>query len=129
MAPRTPHATGEGARQGSAPRGRRASGEVGGDKLNGRAPEGVIGPVETAALAEIQALGVEPATSAIAASALELARQLDNPRNSATAKSMCAGRLQEALDRLLELNPPKPEATPLDRIREDRALRLAAPEG
>jgi len=86
-----------------------------------------MGPVEAAAVTELKALGVKPETSALAAAALELARQLDNPRTSATAKSMCAGRLQEALDRLLELNPPEQEATPLDRIRTK--LRLAEAEG
>lgn len=71
-------------------------------------------------------MGVEPETSGLAATAVEMARQLDNPRNSATAKSMCAGRLQEALDRLLELNPPATEDSPLDEIRARRAARLAA---
>jgi hypothetical protein len=35
--------------------------------------------------------------SALAASALVLAEQLDDPENSATAKSMCARALREAL--------------------------------
>lgn len=115
MAPRTHDATGQ--RPGTAQSGSEASSR----------PE--IGDVETAVRAELRVLGVEPATSAIAASAIELARQLDNPRNSATAKSMCAGRLQEALDRLLELNPPQQEATPLDEITQRRAERLAAASG
>jgi hypothetical protein len=112
LAPRTQAATGESARQASDPPARPA-----------------IGDVEAATRAELAALGVSPATSAVAASALELARQLDNPRNSATAKSMCAGRLQEALDRLLELNPPQREDTPLDEITKRRANRLAAATG
>lgn len=90
---------------------------------------GDVGDVEAATLAELDALGVDPRLSALAASALELARQLDNPRNSATAKSMCAGRLQEALARLLELNPPRSEDTPLDQISARRLERIAAAEG
>lgn len=87
------------------------------------------GDVEAAALAELAALGVDRATSALAATSLELARQLDNPRNSATAKSMCAARLIESLDRLRELNPPAQEDSPLDQIAARRRERIAAATG
>jgi hypothetical protein len=84
-----------------------------------------VGNVERAAVAELGALGVDFKTSALAAAALELARQLDHPRNSATAKSLCAGRLVEALDRLRELNPPAQEDSPLDEVRRRRDARIA----
>ena len=77
-------------------------------------------------MAELAALGVDPARSALAASVLNLARRLDSPGTSATAASMCAGRIQEALDRLLELNPPQSEDTPLDQIAQRRKDRIAA---
>lgn len=49
------------------------------------------------------------ANSAIAAAALRMAHELEDPYNSATAKSMCAKALQGAMDRLLELSPPGQE--------------------
>ena len=59
-------------------------------------------------------------STALAASALELARQLDDPDNSATSKSMCSRALTEALDRLEEMAPPKREGDRLDKLRNSR---------
>lgn len=67
----------------------------------------------------------ELARSALAASALRLAEALDNPKNSATSKAMCAGRLLETLDRLRELVPPEQEKDALDDLQSRRAARLA----
>lgn len=106
-------------------------GELGGDRLRDGAAKAArndrgVGDVEAAVRAELESMAVDPARDARAATALEMARQLDDPDNSATSKSMCAGRIQEALDRLLELHPPQQEDTPLDRIKGDRVLRIAA---
>jgi hypothetical protein len=65
------------------------------------------------------------AGSALAASALVLAAELDSPGNSATAKSMCARALREALDRLRELVPVEGEEDELDGLRARRAARIA----
>jgi hypothetical protein len=59
--------------------------------------------------------------TALAASALELARQLDDPDNSATSKSMCSRALTETMDRLEALAPPKREGDRLDKLRDSRA--------
>jgi hypothetical protein len=59
--------------------------------------------------------------TALAASALELARQLDDPDNSATSKSMCSRALTEAMDRLEDMAPPKREGDRLDKLRDRRA--------
>lgn len=134
MARHTPDATGAGAPQGNGPSALPALGD--GDLATDDAVDAAlerlaaagVGPVASATLMEIAALGIDPRLSSLAASAMELARQMDS-RNSATAKSMCAGRLQEAMDRLLELNPPQTEATPLDQLRERRAVRIAAATG
>jgi hypothetical protein len=75
-------------------------------------------------LAEIRKRDSELADSALAASALTLARELDNPRNSATSKSMCARALHDALDRLRSLAPAKPEIDELDDLTKRRAARL-----
>jgi hypothetical protein len=54
-----------------------------------------------------------------------LARQLDDGRVSATAKSMCARALQDVLDKLRELAPPKKEEDDIERARKRRDERLA----
>jgi hypothetical protein len=64
------------------------------------------------------------AQGALAAAALTLARELDKPKNSATSKSMCAGRLQSTMRELRELAPPAPKKGVLDDIKSGRALRL-----
>lgn len=55
--------------------------------------------------------------TALAASALEIARQLDDPENSATSKSMCSRALAETMDRLEQLAPAKKEGDKLDELR------------
>ena len=66
------------------------------------------------------------ADSALAAAARQLAHELDDPGNSATSKSMCAGRLMEAMDRLRELMPPEEEKDSLDEFARRRAERRGA---
>lgn len=81
------------------------------------------GDVEAAVRRDLDGLAErdpELAQSGLAASAIALARMIDNPKNSATSRSMCARALREALDRLLEL-APVPETN--DRI---DALHAAA---
>lgn len=69
----------------------------------------------------------ELARSALAASALALARAMDSDKVSATAKSMCARSLNDTLDRLYERAPEKPkEKTELDDLRAKRRAREAA---
>lgn len=63
---------------------------------------------------------------ALAAAAREMGRMLDRPGNSATSKSMCAGKLDELMGRLRELAPPVEEADWLDELAERRARREAA---
>lgn len=62
--------------------------------------------------------------SALAASALALARALDDPETYATAKSNCAKELRETLDRLRQLALTVREDSPLDEIRARRDARL-----
>jgi len=67
------------------------------------------------------------ADSAIAAAALRMAYELEDPLNSATSKSMCAKALQAAMDRLLELSPPgQEEKGKLHELKARRAKRRAA---
>jgi hypothetical protein len=65
------------------------------------------------------------AESALAASALALAREIDTGSNSATSKSMCAKALQDALRELRELAPPEEKKGELHDIKSGRSLRLA----
>jgi hypothetical protein len=74
---------------------------------------------------ELGLMGERASGSALAASALVLARQLDDPGVSATSKSMCARALRELLDRLRELAPEEDAGDRLDEIAARRASRRA----
>ncbi len=63
--------------------------------------------------------------SALAALAVALAREVDDPGNSATSKSLCAGRLIDAVDRLRASVPAEVEADGLDDLAARRDRRLA----
>ncbi len=65
------------------------------------------------------------ARSGLAATLLELARQMD-AGNSATSKSMCAKALFEGLDRLRAAAPAKVEHSPLVDIRADLQDEISA---
>lgn len=65
------------------------------------------------------------AGSALAATALALARELDKPRNSATSKAMCARALSDVLSQLRALAPANREDDGLDDIAARRRARLA----
>ena len=84
---------------------------------------GVVAAVERD-LALIRKLSPELADSALAASALAMAREIDTPHNSATSKSMCAKALLDALALIRDLSPPTEEGDTLDELASRRALRL-----
>lgn len=68
----------------------------------------------------------ELASSALAMSAVQMAKELDDPFNSAHAKSMCAKELQRAVDRLREISGEsgdEPKDSRLDGLRASRAKR------
>lgn len=65
------------------------------------------------------------ADSALAASAVAMAREIEHPFNSATSKSMCQARLADALRELRELAPPVESKDGLDEVAERRAKRRA----
>jgi hypothetical protein len=67
------------------------------------------------------------ARSAIAAAALRMGHELDDPYNSASAKAQCARALQSHMDRLLELSPPgQEEEGKLHELKSRRATRRLA---
>jgi hypothetical protein len=72
----------------------------------------------------VKGLG-ELGRSPLAASALVLAAELDDPGNSATSKSMCSKALLDVMNRLAELAPPVREADRLDEVKAARARRRA----
>jgi hypothetical protein len=82
-----------------------------------------VGPVEKATKAEIAQMPERVRNGALAASALELARQMDAPDNSATSKSMCAKALFDVVTRLAEMAPPKREEDRIDELGARRANR------
>lgn len=64
--------------------------------------------------------------TALAASAMVLARELDASANSATSKSMCARSLLETMDRLQEMAPAGSAGDRLDELERARARRRGA---
>jgi hypothetical protein len=74
---------------------------------------------------ELVALPADLRDSALAATALVLAAELDKPKNSATSKSMCARVLADVLEQLRELMPPVEEGDSLDDLAARRRARRA----
>jgi hypothetical protein len=81
--------------------------------------------VVDAALRDLESLGGKAASSALAETALALARELDDPDNSATSKSMCAKSMVDVLRELRSLAPPAKENDDLDDLAARRSVRLA----
>lgn len=75
---------------------------------------------------DLEKLGGDLKDSAMAASALALARELDDPSNSATSKSMCARSLMDTMDRLRQLAPPRREVDGITDLNSERERRRAA---
>lgn len=65
------------------------------------------------------------AGSALAATARALAREMDDPDTSATAKSLCAKALRESLDRMVEQAPAE-RSDRVDELARRREQRRAA---
>ncbi len=90
---------------------------------------GDVGPVRRGVDADLAVIATrDPALAAggLAATARALADELDKPRNSATSKAMCAGRLADALEQLRDLMPPEREHSRLDDLVARRNARRAA---
>jgi hypothetical protein len=75
-------------------------------------------------LAEVASVDPELARSGLAATALALAKQLDNP-NSATSMSMCANALRDTLAALRERVPTQQAADGVSGLAERARLKLA----
>jgi dienelactone hydrolase len=73
-------------------------------------------------VALIRSRSAELADSGLAALAVALAYELENPYNSATSKAACAAQLVVVLEQLRALAPVEQEADALDDLR----LRLVA---
>jgi hypothetical protein len=71
----------------------------------------------------------EVADSALASAAMVLATLMDDPKNSATSRSMCAAQFMSAHQRLRELAPTAPKVDAIDEINAKREQRRAAARG
>lgn len=86
-----------------------------------------VGDVEAAVrrdLAEIRDVDERVAESGLAFTAIELARQLDDTTNSATAKAGCAKALHSILDRLRDLAPAREEDDEVDDLKAKTERKL-----
>lgn len=84
--------------------------------------------VVTAVRAELRDLAKRDpvlAASSLAATALALARELDNREHSLTSRTNSARAMLDIFNRLRELAPEAEEKTALDELAERRAERLA----
>jgi RNA 3'-terminal phosphate cyclase len=90
------------------------------------APAGTVVAAVQRDLAALRQVDAKLADSALAATALELAKQLDEGENSATSKSMCARTLQEIMKELRALAPAEREADGIDDLAARRASRRTA---
>ena len=81
------------------------------------------GEVAQAVERDLAGYPADIATSGLAHTALALARELDDPSNSATAKSMCARSLLDMTDRMRSLLPATMEADALDDLARRREAR------
>jgi hypothetical protein len=78
---------------------------------------------------EVAAIGKRKAAlakSQLAATAVALAYELENPYNSATSKSMCARALNETMGTLREMAPAEREGDGIDDLERKRSERRAA---
>lgn len=74
-------------------------------------------------MASLRERAPDLADSALAAAALRLAYELEDPANSATSKSMCAKELRETMRVLRELAPPEVKKDGIDRVADQLAER------
>lgn len=81
-------------------------------------------------LAKLRERDAELADSTLAALALALAKEIDDPGNSATSKSMNAHQLRDTTVKLRELAPPPKARDELDELRDRHAAdrRAATPD-
>lgn len=83
--------------------------------------------VEQALTAELAQMPQHVRDSSLAATAMVLARKMDDPDNSATSVSMCANAMLSILTKLNELAPRQTgEENPLATILSGRQKRLKA---
>lgn len=87
-------------------------------------PGSVVDAV-TRDLRSIYDLAPELATSTLAAGILAMAREIDNPGNSATSKAMCHKAMQDGLVELRGRVPERSDGDALDELAARRAKRLA----
>lgn len=99
-----------------------------------RKPPGKAGRTEVVTatereIAEIRKRAPAVAASSQAATAVQLAIELENPHNSATSKSMIARVLNDTIERLRELAPAEEEADKVDELKARRAARAKGVSG
>lgn len=92
--------------------------------LGAAAPSLVVEAVEHD-LATLREHAPELADSALAASAVAMALEIEDPYNSATSKANCQARLADALKELRELAPPAERKDAVDEIGLKRDARRA----
>lgn len=95
------------------------------EELFGDTPLGQCSPtnVVDAIARDLEPMPEALSTSAIAAVALALGREIEHPYNSATSKSMCAARVAEIMGELRELCPPAPKVDRIDEVKTKRDAR------
>jgi hypothetical protein len=85
-----------------------------------------VGPIEEALRADFERWGTELAGTALAASALDMARALDDPETKPTPRSMLHAQLRLTLVELEKLAPEEDAEDGIDEIARKRRERRGA---
>ncbi|REE62135.1 hypothetical protein BX257_4748 [Streptomyces sp. 3212.3] len=86
------------------------------------------GSIAKATAAQLQELGVDPATHALAAAALRLAAEVDSAGDGKSAAT-AARELRQAMAVVVAAAPPKERGDKLDELTKRREQRLSSAAG
>ncbi|MEV8245025.1 hypothetical protein AB0R01_14785 [Streptomyces rochei] len=95
--------------------------------MKGDAPKRRLrrGAIAAATTAQLEDLGVDPASSALAAAALRLAAEIDSSQD-AKAAATATRELRQAMAVVVAAAPPKERGDRIDQLAERRVQRLSA---
>ena len=82
--------------------------------------------MESALLSQLSSWGIDPATDPLAASALDMARTLDDPSVSATPRSMLHAQFRQTIQELSKAAPVEQTNDGIDEVQRKREARRSA---
>lgn len=89
-------------------------------------PSGPASPMADAVRAQLELWRIDPATDPLAASALDMARTLDDPKTSATPRSMLHAQFRQTMQELIKAAPVAQTHDGIDEVKRQRETRRQA---